>query len=158
VFDVLPRHEARQELGTFVQHLSALDWVDDLSEPAQFASRVDAKSQAEDDAARREVVERYHLASQHLGAPSHDRGHHRAEAQAGRGTRDAGEDDPRISDVGSLLGAPQHVVPEEEPIPALLLCEDGKRDHSARIGQLVERRQEYSVAHDRGDLLRAEAQ
>jgi hypothetical protein len=44
VFDVLPRHKTRQQLGTFVQHLSAFEWVHDLAEAGELARRVDAET------------------------------------------------------------------------------------------------------------------
>src|SRR5918997_6926304 len=124
-----------KDLEAFVEHPSPAFWVRLLAEEIELPLAT-AEAGAEDQAPPREVVQGRGLVG-HLPRPAPgQRGNHRPDLDAAGPKRDGGERDPRVRVVLGTL--PGDVVPDEEPVPARLLCLAGESREGPRVPVLAE--------------------
>jgi len=147
VVDGRTRPQRPEQIEALVEDVAALARVGRLSEARQLTSRIDAEPDAEDEPPSREVVERHRLAGELLGTATHDRRDHRPDPHAARHHRDGRQRDPRIGDLGRLAGRAEHVIPQEEPVPAALLrC--GRQVHQRPdVCEWADRWKKYGMTH-----------
>jgi hypothetical protein len=86
------------------------------------------------------------LAGELVRTPAGDRSDKRSQPDPGRGQRRSGQQHPRVAKRATMTSV-QHVIPDEQPVPARLLRRRGKRRHRPRIGEVPEVRDVDREAH-----------
>src|SRR5579871_4773003 len=129
----------------FVQPLCSLAWGKGLPEAAEFPPAIAAQTDAEYQAPAAQLVERYGLAGDDPGSPAGQGRDHCSESQRAGGAGHRRKRDPWVRDRHDV--PVQHVIPEEDALPAGLFGAMRDRAETAGIGEFTERRDVETEMH-----------
>jgi hypothetical protein len=131
----------------FIQLPSQDAVVGIFAEPAHLAVGIDAQAHAQGQAAAGKVIQADGLPGEPVGLPAGKGGNGGPDAHAASPCRDRRQRRPGVPNLPFVAGPAQYVVPQEEPVPAGLLCGNGQVNQPAGVSEIVERRQEHSMTH-----------
>jgi hypothetical protein len=134
-----------QHFECLVEHLSAKNRLDRLTERTEFRPPIITKPDPADQPSLGKSIECRHLTAEYPRAPSRQWCDERAEANALRHRCDRGHHHPRIGHCHAWKR--EHVVPEKKPIPPSLLHLPRQLDHTPRFSEFRKWWKEYGEAH-----------
>jgi RimJ/RimL family protein N-acetyltransferase len=147
MMDFLAGPQSKHQVQGFIHPFGQDAFVRLFSEPAHFAIGVDAEADAQGQAAIGEVIQADGRAGKSVWPPAGQRGDGGPDTHAARSRRDGGQCRPGVPGVTVVTGPAQHVVPQEEPVPASLLRGDGQLNEHAGVGEIVKGGHMDGVAH-----------
>jgi hypothetical protein len=134
-----------EQLERFVELLRTVLWVDAFVEGTKLMPSIIPEPNSNDEPSTTEDVEGRDLTRNDPGSPSCKWGHHGSNAEPTRCAGNCRHRDPGVAN--GETGFTEHVIPQEDAIPAGLLSGDGELDNGLRVSKLMKRWKEDSKLH-----------